>query len=154
MQMSKNITKIDQLLTELLEGTLMFGVETRLRGASGAPVIDIFVDGEEGVTIQDCAKLSRSLSRELEEAETFPNGFSLNVSSPGLDRPLTQSRQYVRHIGRKLKIHVRLGKTDEITSLSGELLRLEKEHIVLTDGEKGVHIRFDQIAYAVVVPAW
>ncbi len=64
----------------------------------------IFVDKEGGVALEDCAKLSRLLSPALDVAECVPNAYRLEVSSPGLNRPLRNEKDFKRFIGKKVKI--------------------------------------------------
>ena len=67
--------------------------------------IKIFLDADEGITIEKCIKINRALYNQIEESELFPNGdFSLEVSSPGIDEPLKLQRQYKKNIGRIVEI--------------------------------------------------
>lgn len=67
--------------------------------------IKIFIDGDEGVSIDKLVKYNRSLYKQLEEEAMFPNDdFSLEVSSPGLDEPLKLHRQYMKNVGRFVEV--------------------------------------------------
>ena len=70
--------------------------------------LQVFVDGDEGVNIDKCSKISRWLSNWLDENDLISNKYTLEVSSPGIENPLKLRRQYVKNIGRK----VRTLKTD------------------------------------------
>lgn len=74
-------------------------------------VLSFLVDTDEGITIDKCARISRKLSAWLEETDPFDFPFSLEVSSPGLSRPLRIPRQYTKNIGRRLKVKTAEGKT-------------------------------------------
>lgn len=68
-------------------------------------IIKVFIDGDQGVSINKCAALSRALYKKIEEAGWFlPGDFSLEVSSPGITNPLTMLRQYHKNIGRQVEV--------------------------------------------------
>ena len=68
-------------------------------------IIKIFIDGDQGVSINKCVQLNRALYKKIEEAAWFsPGGFSLEVSSPGIDKPLAILRQYHKNIGRQVEV--------------------------------------------------
>lgn len=83
--------------------------------------INVFIDGDEGVTIKDCVTLSRAIEGELNRDR---EDFSLDVSSHGAATPLAFPRQYKRHVGRDLEVL----KTDN-TKLEGKLLQSDEEGI-------------------------
>jgi ribosome maturation factor RimP len=67
----------------------------------------VVLDGDQGVSIDDCAEVSRKLSDWLDTAPGFAGPFTLEVTSPGLDQPLKLERQYRKNIGRTVKVHTR-----------------------------------------------
>lgn len=79
----------------------------------------VIVDGDHGVTIDDCADLSRALSAALDEGNLMPDPYHLEVSTPGLDHPLKLVRQYHKNKGRQVKVKtasgVHQGKLIEVT---------------------------------------
>jgi ribosome maturation factor RimP len=95
-------------------------------------VLSFLVDTDEGITIDKCARMSRKLSAWLEENDPFDFPFSLEVSSPGLSRPLKIQRQYLKNVGRRLKVKTTEGKT-----LTGTLEAVSDTGITLvTDAKK------------------
>jgi ribosome maturation factor RimP len=94
------ITKdhIRRLTEEHIAGSGIFLVDVRL---SSTGRITVLIDRNEGVTIDDCASLSRKLSQELGEEV---GDYELNVSSPGLDMPLLVHRQYIKNEGRMVDV--------------------------------------------------
>ncbi len=92
----------------------------------------VIIDGDHGVTIDDCADLSRVLSKELDERNYFGDDdrYLLEVSTPGLDHPLALKRQYHKNTGRKLKVITKEATTE------GMLTEVTDERIVLVQ-EKG-----------------
>lgn len=68
-------------------------------------IIKVFIDGDRGVSINKCVQLNRALYKKIEEAAWFsPGNFSLEVSSPGIDKPLAILRQYHKNIGRQVEV--------------------------------------------------
>lgn len=66
----------------------------------------VVVDGDKGIGIDDCAELSRELSKALDETDLIDGAFMLEVSTPGLDQPLKSRRQYVKNIGRSVRVRI------------------------------------------------
>jgi ribosome maturation factor RimP len=111
-----------------------FIVEVKIDRVADKTKILILVDADQGMTIAACASLSRALSGELETNELLEEAYTLEVSSPGLDYPLTEKRQYLKNIGRTLKVFLLSGE-----EVSGKLKEVEEQGIqlVVTKKEKG-----------------
>jgi len=75
-------------------------IDRRWDGRSGEPI-------GEGVTVEDCAKVSRDLSAVLDVEDVIPTAYTLEISSPGLDRPLRDAADYGRFAGRRAKLVMR-----------------------------------------------
>jgi ribosome maturation factor RimP len=91
--------------------------------------ITVALDGDQGVSIDDCANLSRALSDELEKENTIEEAYTLEVGTPGVDQPLKLKRQYGKNMGREVKVHlsdksVVRGKLVAVDLLKIELLEL------------------------------
>lgn len=89
-------------------------------------VLLVLVDTDAGITIDQCARISRKFSAWLEENDPFDFPFSLEVSSPGLSRALKLPRQYQKNVGRRLKV-----KTVEGTTVTGLLTAANESGITL-----------------------
>lgn len=89
--------------------------------------IVVTLDGDQGATIEDCAELSRKLSDVLDANAELADNYLLEVSSPGVDQPLKMHRQYVKNIGRVVKVKLK----EENKHEEGTLLRVTSEAIVL-----------------------
>ncbi|MCU0334694.1 MAG: ribosome maturation factor [Chitinophagaceae bacterium] len=103
MEKNDQIVRIEQLLAELLEQhPAFFAVQVKLKPTNN---VKVFVDGDEGITIEDCIKLNRQLYAAIETTGMFPEGeFSLEVSSPGVGEPLLLQRQFAKNVGRLLAV--------------------------------------------------
>ena len=90
--------------------------------------IKILIDGDNGVTLEDCIYVSRSIEHNLDREKC---DFELKVSSPGLDQPFKVRQQYVKNIGRTVKVVL-----ESHGSVEGKLVKVEDDFIVLNWEEK------------------
>lgn len=88
--------------------------------------ISVFVDGDEGVSLEACTQISRVLESVLDEEPTLGGIYQLEVSSPGVSRPLKFLRQYLKHVGRTLKVKLTGGAIIE-----GKLMATGPDSITL-----------------------
>jgi ribosome maturation factor RimP len=124
------LKKIEESLAEELKDGPHF-VVSMLLSKSGNK-LNILIDGDEGVGIDDCTRISRKLSSLIDENEAMLDGpLVLEVSSPGADQPLVMARQYPKHIGRELRISLHEG-----IQIEGELIESSEQDIVIKE-EKG-----------------
>ena len=100
----------------------LFIVDLRLSGSPGNQRLTILIDGDSGMDIDQCASISRMLGARIEEAEVFADKYFLEVSSPGVDTPLKLLRQYVKNIGRGVKVELQNGE-----KLNGELTQVQEK---------------------------
>jgi len=88
----------------ILESLGMELVDIEFARAGRDSVLRLFIDKEGGVNLDDCANVSRELSAILDVEDVIPGNYSLEVSSPGLDRPLKKAVDYERFVGRLVKV--------------------------------------------------
>ncbi len=97
--------EIKRMAGESLAGDHQFLVDVNMSARKGPKKVLVIVDGDSGVSIDDCATISRSLGQKLEDSGILgEENYMLEVSTPGLDQPLRLRRQYVKNIGRRLKV--------------------------------------------------
>jgi len=92
-------------------------------------------DRAESVTLTDCEMVSREVSAVLDAEDVFEHAYTLEVSSPGLDRPLRHLEDFVRFVGRRVKI-VTAEPLDGQRFVTGRIAKVNGETIVLEDGKK------------------
>ncbi len=142
------MTELRQAIEELVEKHLPdeshFVVEVKLEEKSGKTRVLILIDSDQGVTIEACAKVSRAVSEELEAKEMVEEAYVLEVSSPGLDFPLSSKRQYQKNVGRELKLTLASG-----TEVSGKLLEVdsEKAKLLVKRKEKGKKATEEEVLF-------
>jgi ribosome maturation factor RimP len=140
-------------------------VEVRWGGGGQRPQLKLRIDRSDsspgaGVTVEECAHVSRALEPWLDEHEALPERYVLEVSSPGVDRPLVRSRDFERFRGERVAVIGREALLGRATRLEGELLGLEDEgsqaetvKLRLPDGEE-VGIPRSDIRKAHLVFEW
>ena len=111
-------------------------------------------DGEpRAVTIEDCEAVSREVSAQLDVEDPISSHYTLEVSSPGIDRPLFGAAQFARFAGESAKVALRLPQ-DGRRRMQGRIARVEGENITFdVDGNEFV-VRADSIEKARLVPDW
>ena len=137
--MSNNLEKIIEPVVSSL------GYETVRVLLSGQvrQTLQVMIDVEDAsreITVEDCAKVSRALSKVLDEKDPIKNEYSLEVSSPGIDRPLTKPKHFERFKGYEAKIE---------TVDSVENRKRFKGILVDVDAQNNVHINMDGKEYVV-----
>jgi ribosome maturation factor RimP len=130
------IDKVAGLVEQFIDKDENFLVEVDIKGKPGNYKIQVFIDGDQGMDVDECSKISRSLSDELDEFELIEGKYNIEVSSPGVDKPLKLIRQYPKHIGRELQVFTKdnkkyqgilLGVVDEEIELSVKSSKVKKE---------------------------
>ena len=122
--------KLKEQLIKLVEDNLPsqehYLVDIILKGSDQQQKVIVLLDGDNGVIIDDCAKVSRAMGASLEEDDPFPGKYTLEVSSTGLDHPLLLKRQYLSRIGKVLALTLSGGE-----ELKGKLLSVEDNEIII-----------------------
>jgi ribosome maturation factor RimP len=125
------VTKVERL-RELFLPTLTFlGFELydlRIVG-TGAPTLRVTVDRPEGVTLDDCERISHSLSALLDQADPLPSRYILEVSSPGAERPLRTLDEYRRFLGSRANIRYRVDGGQRVAE--GRMVGVADDHVEL-----------------------
>ena len=104
-----------------------FVVDVVLSSRQGPRKVLIFLDGDQGVSIDDCADLSREMAQALDENNWITDNYTLEVSTAGIDQPLKLARQYKKNIGRRVKVKLK------DASIEGTLTGSDAEKIVLAE---------------------
>ncbi len=122
-------------------------VEIQYRREGQGWVLRFFIDKEGGITIEDCAKASREIGSHLEVENLLDHAYTLEVSSPGLERPLKKREDFTRFAGRLVRIKMQESAEGQKIFI-GILSRIEGDSVVLTQEENEVFLDFDKITKA------
>lgn len=145
--------RIHSVASNVLSDASHFLVSVSVRGVRGSRVVEVYIDADKGISIDALAKYSREISFMLDTEDFIDGRYKLNVSSPGLDRPLVEFRQYPKHIDRKLKVKTKTADGSNVQE--GILTAVGDEFIELTFANKqSSKIDFAEIIESKVVLPW
>ncbi len=144
--------RIRQLAGEIIQRDDWFIVDLSVRGRKGSRVVEIYLDGDEGVSVDDMARLSRELAFLLDTEDLIKGKYHLNVSSPGDDRALLFERQYRRHIGKPLQVLV--NREDRGIWVEGENLGVSEGVLTLQSKKGPEEIALSDITKARIKLPW
>lgn len=149
---NKVLDQVKELAKSVLARTDFFLVDVEVKGGNET-IIWVYIDAEDrGVNMDECAEISNELGFVLDAHELIGGKYRLNVSSPGLSRPLTDRRQYPKNKGRRARIKY---KSDgEYRKLEGVLREIDTSEIIIEqkDGEIRT-IGFDQLVETKIIPS-
>lgn len=148
MEYHNLLEKIEEILTPVLKNLGVELVERGFVSEHGRLVLRLSVDCEGSpVTVEDCRRVSHGVEGVLDVENLIPQAYVLEVSSPGIDRPLRKKRDFERFQGEPVDV-----RTRELVQgrrhFSGVLQRLEGESIVVLEGEQEWSIPLDQLKKA------
>jgi ribosome maturation factor RimP len=139
--------KITNIVTETVKNNGFFLIELIIRGLEKNRIIEVYIDGEKDISADDCAFVSREIDQQLEALTEFP--YRLDVSSPGVDRPLKFLKQYPKHLNRNFEVSY--FQNDETKKLSGRLIALDGEELTfLINNQAEKKVNFNNIKKAKV----
>ncbi|MFH2133198.1 MAG: ribosome maturation factor RimP [bacterium] len=105
MQLSENLsTVLSEIIEPLAHISGLELVEIRLRKESGDTILDVSIDKEGGVSIDDCAALSKKISLALDVEDPIPFSYHLEVGSPGIFRRLKSEKEIEKHVNERVKV--------------------------------------------------
>jgi len=163
---SRPVPEVDRELESRIAQLGYELVDVRWAGSARRPLLRIGIDlaarrgPGEGVTVEDCARVSRALEGWLDGLEAMPERYVLEVSSPGVERPLRRPQDYERFVGKKIAVKGPAPLAGRATRLEGELLGLagsgsgeERVRLRLPGGDE-VEIPRTEITGAHLVLEW
>lgn len=130
----------------------LFVVEVEAKGFTGSQTITLYLDGDKGVSLEECTRISRSLSHRLEEEDIIAGKYDLRVSSPGKERSLMLPRQYAQHVGRTVEIREEID--GEVEKKKGKLLSSDLEKVEIETSKGTETIAHNNITKARIVLPW
>jgi ribosome maturation factor RimP len=143
------------VLQELIEpsvvalGYQLWGIEMISQGRHS--MLRIYIDAEQGIGVEDCASVSRQVSGILDVEDPISGEYTLEVSSPGMDRPLFTLEQYQAFVGHVVQLKLRM-PFEGRRRFKGILSGIEDEDIVLVVDQEEYLLPIDHIEKANIVP--
>ena len=142
----ENIVRISNEIAEKLN---FFVIDINFRGDNRKKIIEVFVDAEKNIDADNLAVISREINSIIEDQDIIQQAYRLDVSTPGVDRPLKFLKQFPKHINRNFEVTYRAG--DETRTMTGKLLSVEREELTFLSDKKEVLIEFKNITTAKVI---
>ena len=144
------VCRLTQLVTPVVEGFACELVELQFRREGSGWVLRLVIDKESGIGIDDCSRISREVAHLFEVEDPIEQAYSLEVSSPGLDRPLKRERDFLRCKGKKAKVVVR-ESIDGLNQFIGLIEEVTQESVTLRTEHGMIEIPFIRMKKARLV---
>lgn len=149
-ELAENISKIVQNVTSDFG---LFLIDVNLRGNDRNRIVEVFVDGEKNVSAEDLAEVSKAINGIIEKENLIKGSYRLDVSTPGIDRPLKFLKQYPKHINRKFEIlYVENGENKfikaKLESVEGDNLQFSAAKVLLKINFKDIISAKVQISFS------
>lgn len=142
----ENIVRISNEIAEKLN---FFVIDINFRGDNRKKIIEVYVDAEKNIDADNLAEISREINSIIEDQDIIQQGYRLDVSTPGVDRPLKFLKQFPKHINRNFEVTYKAG--DETKTITGKLLFVEREELIFLSDKKEILIEFNNITTAKVI---
>lgn len=140
--------KILKIIQNSISETDFLLVDTNIRGDQRKRIIEVFVDSSKNVSADDLAELSSKINESLSETEDIGN-YRLDVSTPGVDRPLKFIEQYPKNVNRNFELEYHFG--DEVKKVKARLVSVNGNELTFNDGRNEFLINYNQIIKAKVL---
>jgi len=155
--MNQNFENIREIAKQIAEQNNLFLIDLIVRGTESSRVIEVYIDGEINISADECALVSREISKQIDEKELLKS-YRLDVSSPGVDRPLIYLKQYSKHLNRLFEVEFSTkggsasgGNASGSSSIfKGKLISIEDE-VLTFQSNKEIKIKFPDIIKAKVL---
>lgn len=140
--------KILKIIQISISGTDFLLLDINIRGDQRKRIIEVFVDSSKNVSADDLAELSSKINDTLSETEDIGN-YRLDVSTPGVDRPLKFIEQYPKNVNRNFELEYHFG--DEVKKVKARLVSVNGNELTFNDGRNEFLINYNQIIKAKVL---
>jgi ribosome maturation factor RimP len=130
--------KLDPLLRPVVESAGCGLWEIEYSPGRGNALLRLYIDSADGITVEDCERVSRAVSEALDAADPVPGHYTLEVSSPGIERPLRTAQQFAPYVGEKVFVEM-VHVVDERRRFKGPLVAADAQAITVeVDGRRHV----------------
>ena len=132
-----DLEKIREMAERIAASEGLHLVDVELKGGNTNALLRVFIDKAGGVSHADCALVSEQLSAMLDVEDPIPGRYTLEVSSPGLDRKLTKASDFTYFVGRRARVVLREAAAEQKV-LEGRLAGFENGRVCLDLGDRGL----------------
>ncbi len=132
-------------------GCELWGVE--LQFGKKQQLLRVYIDKPDGVNVEDCARVSRQLSINLDVEDAIAGEYRLEVSSPGMDRPLFHLSQYQRYVGHRVQIRLQMAFEGR-KNFKGILRAIENDELIVQVDDTEYVLPFELVDRARLVPEY
>ncbi len=143
--------RVQALVEPLVESLGYELVCLELHGSGQHSMLRLYIDSPDGIGLEDCEKVSREVSATLDVADPISGNYRLEVSSPGLDRPLVKPEHFLRYAGRQAKIQMR-APINGRRRFAGQLQGLEANAVLIEVDGSSYRLPLEQVEKARLVP--
>jgi ribosome maturation factor RimP len=133
--------KIREVVTPVIEGAGYELVDVEWKHEQGGWVIRMFIDSPRGISHEDCEQVSRQVSATLDVHDVVPHAYNLEVSSPGLNRPLRTAEHFRRFVGQKARVRLKEG-IEGRRNFAGTIVAAEESTVTMDVDGKQVMLPF------------
>jgi ribosome maturation factor RimP len=144
------IRRTEEILNEILVDEDIFLVEVDYTKENNIYYLKVYLDTEDGITIDQCSDVSRALSNKLDELDYIEDSYFLEVSSPGIDRPFKTNEDFKRNLNKLIEVNLYAKKNGEKLYV-GKLINIEGDSITIkieNKENKEIKFKIDEIAKA------
>lgn len=141
------IERVKEIVDPILLNEGMELVDIEYRRERRGWVLRLFIDKEGGISLDHCAHISEALGRTLDVEDFIPNPYILEVSSPGLDRPLKKEKDFIKYLQRRIRVKT-IDPIDQRKNFRGKLLRVLEGRIELEGEDRVIQIPLSNVAKA------
>jgi ribosome maturation factor RimP len=151
--MASKQERLTDLITPVVAslGCELWGLEYLTQGRY--TTLRIFIDGTNGVSLDDCEKVSRQISSVMDVEDPIEGEYTLEVSSPGLDRPLYTEAQYARYVGETVNLRLRIAR-DGRRRFKGVINKVENGNLLLQVDNQEITLLIDTIDKGNLLPRY
>lgn len=135
--------RIEELITPIIARNNAYLVDVKLQGMGRRKLLRIYVDTYSGITLDECTLISRELSKLLDKYNIIEGSYNLEVSSPGIDRPLTEKRDFAKNIGREVELY-----HDDLSvksPISGKILKVDENFLELEEKKEILKLKLNKV---------
>jgi ribosome maturation factor RimP len=145
--------RVRALTEEVIAGTSYFIVDVQVRGHKGTRVVEVYIDSVENFGHDDLAVVSKEVGFLLDVEDVVDGSYKLEVSSPGIKRPLTMPQQYQKNVGRTLRVRYESDGNEEI--VVGDLMEADDNELELelSSGER-LQLSYQSVTQARIELPW